>query len=186
MCPQKVRHFIGGIFMRKNRKHNFDFRLREVREVIQGRHSMESIGKKERIQHSLVKRWVAFYRKFGVQGLMPSSNRYTADFRLKVVSTMKSESLSLLQACLCFKVPSEATVLNWARVYDSRGPEGLKALRKGRPITMPRKPKRPLTREEQLLEELADLRAENAYLKKLQALIQSENQKEEKRKSSKN
>jgi hypothetical protein len=51
---------------------------------------------------------------------------------------------------------------------------------------MPRKPKRPLTREEQLLEELADLRAENAYLKKLQALIQSESEKEEKRKSSKN
>jgi transposase len=51
---------------------------------------------------------------------------------------------------------------------------------------MPRKHKKPLTREEELLEELADLRAENAYLKKLHALIQSESAKEEKRKSSKN
>ena len=51
---------------------------------------------------------------------------------------------------------------------------------------MPRKPKRDLTREEQLLEELADLKAENAYLKKLQALIQSEGEKEENRKSSQN
>ncbi|WP_373397043.1 hypothetical protein V8V91_20995 [Algoriphagus halophilus] len=41
----------------------------------------------------------------------------------------------------------------------------MKALRKGRPIKMPRKPKRPLTREEQLLEELASLKAKNAYLK---------------------
>lgn len=172
--------------MRKNRKHNFEFRLRVVQEVIHRRHSSESIGKKENISSSLVKRWVAFYRKFGAEGLMPTSNRYTANFRLEVVRTLKAESLSLLRACLRFNVPNEATVLSWVRVYDSQGPEGLKALRKGRPTTMSRKPKRPLTREEQLLEELASLKAENAYLKKLQALIQSENLKEEKRKSSKN
>ncbi|MFC5191776.1 transposase [Algoriphagus aquatilis] len=173
--------------MQKNRKHNFDFRLRIVQEVMQGRHSSESIGKKENISSSLVKRWVAFYRKFGAEGLRANTKRrYTADFRLKIVKTLKAESLSLLRACLRFHVPNEATVLNWVRIYDSKGPKGLKSIQLGRPITMPRKPKRPLTREEQLLEELASLKAENAYLKKLQALIQSENLKEEKRKSSKN
>lgn len=172
--------------MRKNRKHNFEFKLRVVQEVIQGRHSLVSIARIERIQHSLVRRWVAFYRKFGEEGLKPSSNRYTSDFKVNVVRTMKSRSLSLLQACLRFKVPNESIVLNWIRIYDAQGPEGLKALRKGRPIKMPRKPKRPLTREEQLLEELASLKAENAYLKKLHALVQSEKLKEEKRKSSRN
>ncbi len=172
--------------MRKNRRHNFDFRLRVVQEVIHRRHSAGSIARKENISSSLVKRWVAFYRKFGAEGLAPTPNRYTASFRLRVVRTLKAESLSLLRACLRFNVPNEATVLSWVRLYDSRGPEGLKALRKGRPATMPKKPKRPLTREEQLLEELASLKAENAYLKKLHALVQSENRKEEKRNSSKN
>lgn len=172
--------------MRKNRKHSFEFRLRVVQEVMQGRQSIRSVGKKEGVQHSLVKRWVAFYRKFGAAGLIPARNSYSENFKLRVVKTLKSESLSLLQACLRFKVPSEATVLNWVRFYDSQGPVGLQAPRKGRTTTMPRKSKRPLTREEQLLEELASLKAENAYLKKLQALIQSENRKEEKRKSSKN
>lgn len=173
--------------MRKNRKHNFEFRLRVVQEVIQSRHSISSISEKERIEHSLVKRWVAFYRKFGAEGLRPKTNRrYTADFRLEVVKTLKAESLSLLQACLRFKVSGESVILNWIRIYDTQGPEGLKAIRTGRPIKMPRKPKSPLTREEQLLEELASLKAENAYLKKLHALIQSEKQKEEKRKSSRN
>ncbi|WP_304517380.1 transposase [Cecembia rubra] len=134
----------------------------------------------------MVKRWVGFYRKFGILGLQPSSNRYDGDFRLQVVRILKAESLSLLQACLRFNVPNESTILNWVRIHDSKGPEALMAIRKGRTITMPRKPKKPLTREEQLLEELADLKAENAYLKKLQALIQSESEKEEKRKSSKN
>lgn len=174
--------------MRKNRKHNFQFRLGVVQEVIQNRHSINSISEKEGIEHSLVKRWVAFYRKFGAEGLRFKTNgiRYTADFRLEVVKTLKAESLSLLQACLRFKISSESVILNWIRIYDTQGPEGLKAIRTGRPIKMPRKPKRPLTREEQLLEELASLKAENAYLKKLHALVQSEKQKEEKRKSSRN
>jgi len=172
--------------MRKNRKHDFDFRLRIVQEVIKRKDSINHISQKEKISSSLVKRWVGFYRKFGIKGLQPSSRRYSGNFRLEVVRTLKAESLSLLQACLRFNVPNEATVLSWVRIYDSRGFEGLMVTYKGRPITMPRKPKKPLTREEQLLEELADLKAENAYLKKLQALIQSESAKEEKRKSSRN
>lgn len=172
--------------MQKNRKHNFDFRLRIVEEVLKGRYSITRISQREKISSSLVKRWVGFYRKFGMSGLQPSSRRYSGNFRLEVVQTLKAESLSLLQACLRFNVPNEATVLGWVRIYDFRGSEGLMAIRKGKPITMPRKPKKPLTREEQLLEELADLKAENAYLKKLQALIQSESAKEEKRKSSRN
>ena len=47
---------------------------------------------------------------------------------------------------------------------------GLAIERRGKSRTMATKSKKPLTKEEQLLEELADLRAENAYLKKLHAL----------------
>lgn len=36
-----------------------------------------------------------------------------------------------------------------------------------------KKEKKPLTREEELLEELKYLRAENAYLKKLEALVRA-------------
>lgn len=172
--------------MRKNKKHDFEFRLRIVESVIRGRRTSRSISQEVGISKSLVKRWVSFYRRYGVAGLRPISNGYSAEFRLKVVRTIKDEPLSLSKASLRFKIPSVSTVLDWVRIYDSQGQKGLLAVRKGRPSIMPRKPKRPLTREEQLLEELADLRAENAYLKKLQALIQSENQKEEKRKSSKN
>lgn len=172
--------------MRKNKKHDFEFRLRIVYEVIKKGHTPGSISRKVGIEKSMVKRWVSFYRRYGIEGLKPISNTYSADFRLKVVRTIKAESLSLNQASLRFKIPGVATVMNWVRIYESEGPERLAKIRKGKPPTMPRKPKKPLTREEQLLEELADLKAENAYLKKLQALIQSENAKEEKRKSSKN
>lgn len=97
-----------------------------------------------------------------------------------------------MEASRQFRISSDSTLKKWLILYDSLGAEALRVERRGRGRpelrnpAMPRKPKRPLSREEQLLEELADLRAENAYLKKLHALIQSESGKEEKRKSSKN
>ena len=123
---------------------------------------------------------------------MPSNRHYTPEFKLEVVQAVKSKSLSLNKACCQFRISSVSTLKKWLILFDSCGAESLRVERRGRgkpkirTLVMPRKPKRPLTREEQLLEELADLRAENAYLKKLQALIQSESAKEEKRKSSKN
>jgi transposase len=172
--------------MRKNRKHDFEFRLQVVKEVLKKRHTPGSISQKAGIRKSMVQRWVSLYERYGNKGLKPIHNVYSADFRLEVVKAMKDQSLSLYQASLRFKIPSVSTLWSWVRIYESEGPERLAKLQKGRLHLMPRKPKKPLTREEQLLEELADLRAENAYLKKLHALIQSESGKEEKPKSSKN
>ena len=99
---------------------------------------------------------------------------------------MKENSLSFQETCVLFKIPTAETFKRWVKIYDEKGPEGLAIEKRGRPKSMPRKPKKPMTREEQLLDELADLKAENAYLKKLHALVQSEKEKEEKRKSSRN
>jgi transposase len=85
-----------------------------------------------------------------------------------------------------FRIPDKGTLKKWVKIYDQEGAEGLSKENRGRQKFMPRKPKKPMTREEQLLDELADLKAENAYLKKLHALVQSEKEKEEKRKSSRN
>jgi transposase-like protein len=110
--PPKSQTLIGGIFMRKNKKHDFDFLLRIVREVIKGRHTPSSISRKVDIRKSMVERWVSFYRSYGIDGLKPISNSYSADFRLNAVRTMKAESLSLYQASLRFKIPSVSTLQN--------------------------------------------------------------------------
>lgn len=172
--------------MRKNKKHEVDFRLTVVKKVITGKKSATDISRELGIHKSMVERWVSFYRRYGIEGILPIRNNYSGDFKLKVLAEMKNKSLSLNETCLRFKIPSLSTLINWIKIFDSQGAEGLKNIKIGRGTNMPKKPKKPLTKEEQLLEELADLRAENAYLKKLQALIQSETEKEKKRKSSKN
>lgn len=113
-------------------------------------------------------------------------NKYTPDFKVKVILEMRKNFLSFRETCVRFKIPSVGTLTKWVKIYDQQGPMGLLKENRGRAKSMPRKPKKPMTREEQLLDELADLRAENAYLKKLHALVQSEKEKEEKRKSSRN
>jgi transposase len=178
--------------MSRKIKYDVNFKLQVVQQILKGKESTDSISFKYTIDDSLVKRWVHFYRIHGIDGLMPSNRHYSPEFKLEVVQAVKSKSLSLKKACRQFRISSDATLKRWLILFDSFGPEALRVERRGRgkpkirTPAMPRKPKKPLTREEELLEELADLRAENAYLKKLQALIQSESGKEEKRKSSKN
>ena len=176
--------------MSRKIKYDVDFKLQVVHQIIKGKETVDSLSIKFHITDSLINRWVHFYRLHGIDGLLPSNRHYSPEFKLRVVLTVRKDSLSLKEASRQFRIASDSTLKKWLLLYDSFGPEALKVERRGRPKTrnpaMPRKPKRPLTREEQHLEELADLRAENAYLKKLHALIQSESGKEEKRKSSKN
>ena len=177
--------------MSRKIKYDIDFKLKVVQQILKGKESADSISTKYTISISLVKRWVYFYRLHGIDGLMPSNRHYSPEFKLEVLQTVKSKSLSLNKACFQFRISSVSILKKWLILFDSYGPESLRIERRGRgkpkirTPAMPRK-RKTLTREEELLEELADLRAENAYLKKLHALIQSESAKEEKRKSSKN
>lgn len=178
--------------MSRKIKYDVDFKLQVVHQIIKGKESVASLSIKFSIADSLIKRWVQFYRIHGIDGLLPSKRHYSPEFKLEVIHALKTNFLSLKEASRQFRIPSDSTLKKWLILYDSLGAEALRVERRGggrpkaRNPAMPRKPKRPLTREEQLLEELADLRAENAYLKKLHALIQSESGKGEKPKSSKN
>ena len=98
------------------------------------------------------------------------NKRYTGEFKQMVVETMMSEKLSYCEAARQFEIPSDTRVASWERIYLMEGPEGLYIERrgrgsKGRPQSFPKDV------EEDLLKEVQRLRAENAYLKKLQALV---------------
>ena len=61
----------------------------------------------------------------------------------------------------------------WERIYLEEGPEGLYIERRGRKSTGRPKKLKPEV-EEDLIAEVQRLRAENAYLKKLRALVLEE------------
>ena len=88
-----------------------------------------------------------------------------------VVETMKKEHLSIYAAMQEFGINDHKNIERWERIYLEEGPEGLAIERRGR-SSKGRPPKQlPKQVEEDLLAEVQRLRAENDYLKNLQALV---------------
>lgn len=106
------------------------------------------------------------------------NKRYTPEFKIKVVETMHKEKLSYRETARQFDI-SNSRVTAWERIYLEEGADGLYAERRGRKSTG-RPPK--IKKEEDLIAEIQRLRAENAYLKKLNALVAERVQQEKKHK----
>ena len=88
-----------------------------------------------------------------------------------VVETMKKGHLSIYAAMQEFGINDHKSIERWERIYLEEGPEGLAIERRGR-SSKGRPPKQlPKQVEEDLLAEVQRLRAENDYLKNLQALV---------------
>ena len=83
---------------------------------------------------------------------------------------MQEEKLSYSETCRRFEVNSRDQIKSWERIYLTEGPESLAIERRGRRSTgRPNKLSKQV--EEDLLAEVQRLRAENDYLKNLQALV---------------
>jgi transposase-like protein len=109
--------------------------------------------------------------------------RYTGEFKQLVVETMRNEKLGCREAGRRFDVAPQR-ICDWERIYLTEGPEALYIERRGRGSKgnpKGRPPKFDKKLEEDLLAENQRLRAEIAYLKKLQALVLEEEQHKSKK-----
>lgn len=109
------------------------------------------------------------------------NKRYTPEFKIKVVETMQNEKLSHCETAREFEISDHKSVARWERIYLEEGKEGFYIERRGRKSTG-RPPKMKKDVEEDLIAEVQRLRAENAYLKKLNALVSERVRQEKKRK----
>ena len=99
------------------------------------------------------------------------NKRYTPEFKKLVVETMMKEKMSYRETARQFEISNYHRVQDWERLYLTEGPEGFAIERRGRGSKS--RPPKPLPKqvEEDLLAEVQRLRAENDYLKNLQALV---------------
>lgn len=162
-------------------KYTEQFKLAVVEQYLTGLAGFKALGQQHGVSPSNVRKWVDCYRLHGVSALQKKFTHYSAAFKLSVLQHMWAQSLSYGQTAAVFDIRSHAMVGQWERLYHSGGIDALKPRPRGRPKTMPvpRTPPPPSpddqtrTRDE-LLAELNYLRMENAYLKKLEALIQAQ------------
>ena len=162
-------------------KYTEQFKLTVVEQYLTGLACFKTLGHQHGVSHSNVRQWVAFYRLHGISALQKKFTHYSAAFKLSVLQHRWAHTLSYSQTAAVFDIRSLAMVGQWERLYHSGGIDALTPRPRGRPKTMPDPRTPPLpspadqtrTREE-LLAELNYLRMENAYLKKLDALIQAQ------------
>lgn len=108
------------------------------------------------------------------------NKRYTAEFKQKVVEAVLHEGLSYKEAERAYEIKGHDCIQKWERIYLTEGPEGFAVERRGRGSTgRPKKLSQKV--EEDLLAEVQRLRAENAYLKNLQALVLEDERRQRKK-----
>lgn len=161
-------------------KYSHAFKLRVVNHYLSNGEGTQTIAKLFNISDSIVRKWIAIYKIHGKTGLRPcvTHQTYSVDFKLDVIKAVMDDGLSYSQVLAKFKLKETGMISTWLRRYREHGIEGLQPKPKGRSKIMSKsKPsKAKLSKSDrdktsaELLEELAYLRAENAFLKKLRAL----------------
>ena len=132
-------------------------------------------------------RWSRVYELYGENGLEHRIRHWTYEDRINAVQRVLNGE-SLCEVANSLGMSTETQVLNWHRKYLELGWDGLKLCGRGRKRKMGNKPIKPSKSKSQadeiveLRKRLEYLEAENAYLKKLAALVQQRKAQEQKKK----
>ena len=176
----QIKFTLGGAFFMS--KYSEEFKLKIVLDYIEKHISPEQQEKAYGVSPSQIRQWIAQYKLNGK--FTEPTRHFSGDFKLKVLNYQQEHHLSDLQTALIFGITNHGTICAWRKKYITGGPEAL-FQKQGRYTKMPKKsliPNKP--REEWTKdEELAYLRMENAYLKKLWALIQEDEKQRQKEES---
>lgn len=131
--------------------------------------------------------WSRVYELYGENGLEHRSRHWTYEDKIYAVQRLL-DGESYHEVAHSLGMSGETQVLTWHRKYLELGWDGLKLDGRGRKRKMGNKPIKPSKSKSQT-EEIVELRkrleyleAENAYLKKLAALVQQRKAQEQKKK----
>lgn len=155
-------------------KYSKEQRIEAIQQLLAGK-PLKTTARELGISPQVLRNWCNQYEAGGYEQLLTTRQHYTAQFKLEAIVYRRENGLSYPQAAADMRIPNEGTLYAWERIYEEQGADGLQDTRKGRPPTMPKqekKPQKPMTREQELEAEVAYLKMENAYLKKLKALVE--------------
>lgn len=163
-------------------EYNQSFKLKIVKEYLDGNGSHSSLAKKYGISHSSVGRWVQKYRINGVDGIKSSTSdtSYTTQFKLDAIELYETTDISYNQLAEKLNIKSTSSIIDWVKKYNAKGIEGISRTRStSNTMTKDysrRKGKDPLEglTEEEIREKYYQLEIEVAYLKELRSLRRKE------------
>jgi len=162
-------------------KYETEFKLKVVKSFLAGEGGAKLLARRWSVPEEKVRTWVSHYRLHGITGLQPKRGAYTAHFKLQVLSHQARELLSSRQVAAIYDIRNPNQVVVWRRALDDGGVAALERRKQTRPMKAEKpNPEPPHTdsadSHRALREEVERLRAEVAYLKKLEALVRANRQ----------
>ena len=166
---------IGGAVFRMcegRRGHYDDGFRREALRLIRAGVGYKSLARRLAMPVYTAKQWVMLYRSGGEEAVMGSRGNRRYDWETKVAAARDhvENGLTKTEVMAEHGIASIATLERWCRGYRAGGADALRPKPEGRPKGSRSRPKPEPTREQELAEEIAYLRARVAYLEKLRAL----------------
>ena len=165
-------------------KYSEQIKLAAVEAYCSGQQGLSTTALLHNVGVSSLRKWIAAYQVNGIAGILVKRREvYGMEFKLVVLQRVRDEGLSLRQAAALFDIRNFNIIGLWQRAYESDGMAGLVPYRAVRHETMTKEKISPSTPQpcddaarsrQELLDELNDLRLENAYLKKVNALVQTQ------------
>ena len=144
-------------------------------------------GCSRRTMYEHIRKWAKVYDFYGESGLEHRNRHWTYEDKINAVQRVL-DGESYYEVAHSLGMSTESQLLTWHRKYLELGWDGLKLDGRGRKRKMGNKPIKPSKSKSQA-EEIVELRkrleyleAENAYLKKLAALVQQRKAQEQKKK----
>ncbi len=155
-----------------------------AKQYLQGGSSSEELSRLHSIPSRQIRYWAQVFNVHGSQAFMPNGFAKNAQTKLQALKHMWTNGWSVGHTSAVLNFSSPGTLSVWLKQYDKYGIQGLERSR-GRPAMS----KPPFIKDksddekslEELKEELAYLRAENAVLKKLEELEQEKRRRTKKK-----
>lgn len=163
-------------------KHHRAFKLELAKRA--ENESSRHLSRQCHVSSRQIRYWSLVYRFHGANSFLHLERPYTLNFKIGALMTMRENDWSIGYTSAYFDLSSPSLLSNWQKLYSLGSISNLRPKQKGR-RRMKRdsskpKPSEQMT-EKELREELDYLRAENAVLKKLEALAQAKKKQTKKR-----
>lgn len=157
-------------------KYSLETKLAAVLQYLEGKETSRKVAQAHNVNRWMLEKWTARFQKHGMEAFQGTYTNYPVEFKLDVLRYIEETGASIEEAASVFNIPSSSTIGSWKRAFETKGIDALQPKTKGRPsMKKDKKKKQPEEgSQEALLAEIERLRMENAYLKKLNALVQEE------------
>ncbi|MFB5085975.1 IS3 family transposase [Psychrobacillus sp. PGGUH221] len=163
-------------------KYTVEVKLEAVERYLTGNQSYKTIAESIGAAKSQVITWVKLFEAQGEHGFQKDDyTSYSSAFKLDVLNFMIKTGASLRETASTFNISSPSTVYKWEQLLKTKGMDALEPKKKGRP-SMKKETKKIISPTftpaedsvEALQAKVERLEMENAYLKKLNALVQTQ------------